>query len=148
MMRNQNRKISRLALARALKCRRGAAVVEFAVVSPVLILFLLGIIECGRMVMVQQALTTAVREGARIAIVEGTSASTAEEAVESFLAAVGVHGTQISVSPNITSGVAHGEPITVAVAVPFKEVSWLPNPFLFRDKTLTSSATMRRETPN
>jgi Flp pilus assembly protein TadG len=144
----QSRLSLRLVAPSTMKCRRGAAVVEFAVVSPVLILFLFGIIECGRMVMVQQSLATAVREGARIAIVEGTSASKAEETVESFLAAVGVHGTQVSVSPNNTSGVAHGEPITVAVAVPFKEVSWLPNPFLFRDKTLTSSATMRRETPN
>ena len=147
-MRMGNRTSRSLAMGSRLRCHRGAAAVEFAVVSPVLILFLLGIIECGRMVMVQQALTTAVREGARSAVVEGTSASAAVETVESFLAAVGIHGTQISVSPNNTSAVTHGEPITVAVAVPFKEVSWLPNPFLFRDKMLTSSATMRRETPN
>src|SRR3954454_7237510 len=103
--------------------RRGAAVVEFAVVSPVLVLLLLGMIECGRMIMVQQSITTAAREGARTAIVEGTSAAAAKTAVESFLAGTGIHGAKITVSPGNTGSVPHGQPITVSVAVPFKEVS-------------------------
>jgi Flp pilus assembly protein TadG len=130
------------------KSRQGAAVVEFAVVAPVLIMFLLGIIECGRMVMVQQALTTAVREGARTAIVEGTPVATAEKAVQSFLAGTGIRGGKISITPHETGLLAHGQPVTVSISVPFTEVSWLPNPFFFRNTTLTSAATMRRETPN
>ena len=129
-------------------CRRGAAVVEFAVVSPVLILLLLGMIECGRMIMVQQALTTAVREGARTAIVEGNSTSTAIGAVESFLAGVGITGTKVTVTPASTGSVPHGQPITVSASVPFAEVSWLPHPFYLGNTTLSSQATMRRETPN
>ncbi len=136
------------ASCRSKRCRMGAAVVEFAIVAPVLILFLLGIIECGRMMMVQQALTTAVREGARTAIVEGTSASTAIQAVESFLAGTGIKGTKVTVSPASTGSVAHGQPVTVSVSVPFNEVSWLPHPFFLQNTTLSSTATMRRETPN
>ena len=128
--------------------RRGAAVVEFAVVSPVLILLLLGMIECGRMIMVQQALTTAVREGARTAIVEGTSATTAIDAVTSFLAATGITGARVAVVPSNTGAIPHGEPVTVSVQVPFTEVSWLPNPFFLKNTMLKSAATMRRETPN
>ena len=128
--------------------RNGAAVIEFAVVSPVLILLLLGMIECGRMIMVQQLITTAVREGARIAIMEGNSASNATDAVESFLASCGITGTKIDVKPDIMSIVPHGEPITVTVSVPFADVSWLPSPFFLANTTLSSSATMRRETPN
>ena len=128
--------------------RKGAAVVEFAVVAPVLIMLLLGMIECGRMIMVQQSLTTAVREGARSAIIEGTSDSTAKNVVESFLAGVGVSGTSITVTPSNTDSMAHGQPITVSVSVPFSEVSWLPNPFFLKNTTLSSTATMRRETPN
>src|SRR5688500_2780822 len=134
--------------ARKLGCRRGAAVVEFAVVAPVLILFLLGIIECGRMVMVQQSLTTAVREGARTASMEGNSASDAIDAVTSLLLATGIKGTDVTVTPIDTWNVGHGRPITVSVSVPFTKVSWLPNPFFFQNTTLRSAATMCRETPN
>jgi Flp pilus assembly protein TadG len=118
------------------------------VVAPVLILLLLGMIECGRMIMVQQSLTTAAREGARTAIVEGNSTATAKAVVESFLAGVGVTGSQVTVTPNSTASVLHGQPITVSVSVPFKEVSWLPNPLFLGNKTLSSTASMRRETPN
>jgi len=128
--------------------RIGAAVVEFAVVSPVLILVLLGMIECGRMIMVQQSLTTAAREGARAAIVPGTSRAMAKEVVESFLARVGVSGAKVRVRNRTTTSVAHGEPITVTVTVPFSRVSWLPKPFFLRHTILSSAATMRREMPN
>src|SRR3954470_19522556 len=89
--------------------RRGAAVVEFAVVSPLLVLLLLGMIECGRMIMVQQTITTAAREGARTAIVEGTSVATAKTTVESFLTGAGVRGAKINVSPGNTSSLSHGQ---------------------------------------
>ncbi len=45
--------------------RRGATLVEFAVVAPVLFLFVFGIIEFGRLLMVQQAMTNAARESCR-----------------------------------------------------------------------------------
>jgi Flp pilus assembly protein TadG len=127
--------------------RTGAAVVEFAVVAPVLILVLLGMIECGRMIMVQQALTSAVREGARTASVDGTS-SAAIESVNEFLAGAGVRGSNVAVNLGSAGAVAHGQPITVTVSVPFSKVSWLPNPFFMKNLTLSSTATMRRETPN
>jgi Flp pilus assembly protein TadG len=111
-----------------------------------LILLLFGIIESGRMIMVHQSLTTAAREGARKAIVQGTSAAQAKAAVESFLADVGVRGTSVKVTAGATA--AHGEPIKVSVTVPFKRVSWLPSPFFFGKSTLSASATMRRETPD
>jgi Flp pilus assembly protein TadG len=48
---------------------RGAAAVEFALVLPVIILLLFGIIEFGRAWNVKQVLTDAAREGARVAAV-------------------------------------------------------------------------------
>jgi hypothetical protein len=55
--------------------RRGAAVVEFAVIAPLFFMMVFGIIEFGRALMVQQILTNASREGARRAIVEGATES-------------------------------------------------------------------------
>ncbi len=49
------------------RMRRGAATVEAALVLPILLMFLFGILEYGRYVMTLQAMTNAAREGARYA---------------------------------------------------------------------------------
>lgn len=48
---------------------RGNAVVEFALVLPLLLLLVFGITELGRMTMTTNILNTAAREGARLAAV-------------------------------------------------------------------------------
>lgn len=48
---------------------RGQALVEFALVFPVLVLILLGIFEMGRLVFAYNTLGNAAREGARVAAV-------------------------------------------------------------------------------
>ena len=45
--------------------RKGTAAVEFALVAPLLCVMILGMLEIGRALQVQQALTNAVREGCR-----------------------------------------------------------------------------------
>ena len=52
---------------------RGQALVEFALVAPMLVLLLLSIIEFGRAVYYVQMLDNAAREGARYAIVHGAA---------------------------------------------------------------------------
>lgn len=47
--------------------RGGAAALEFAVVLPVLVLFMFAILDYGRFLMVRQDLDNAAREGARLA---------------------------------------------------------------------------------
>lgn len=54
--------------------RRGAAVLETALVINVLLLGVLGVFEYGRLVMLRQLMQNAAREGARLAVV-GTAAS-------------------------------------------------------------------------
>jgi Flp pilus assembly protein TadG len=49
--------------------RRGQALVEFALIFPVLVLLLLGIFEVGRLVFAYNTLGNAAREGARVAAV-------------------------------------------------------------------------------
>jgi Flp pilus assembly protein TadG len=51
------------------KGREGQALVEFALVVPVLLLLLLGIVEFGLLLYNQQVITNASREGARFGIV-------------------------------------------------------------------------------
>jgi len=55
--------------------RRGAAAAEFAVVAPIFLLMVFGIVEIGRGLMVQQLLTNASRVGARRAVMLSASNS-------------------------------------------------------------------------
>lgn len=50
---------------------RGQAMVEFALVAPLLFLLILGTIEAGRFIFFRELLNHATREGARYAIVHG-----------------------------------------------------------------------------
>ena len=53
----------------ALRSRKGVAAIEFALVLPLLIVFVFGIIEFGLLMYNQQIITNASREGARAGIV-------------------------------------------------------------------------------
>lgn len=56
----------------ALKNRKGASALEFALVLPLLLVILFGIIEFGLLMYNKQVLTNASREGARAGIVSAT----------------------------------------------------------------------------
>ncbi|MGQ9562480.1 MAG: TadE/TadG family type IV pilus assembly protein [Thermogutta sp.] len=125
--------------------RAGVAVVEFAVVAPLFFLLILGMIEFGRMVMVQQVITNASREGARTAIVQGATTSDVVGTVNNYLTGGGVRGATVSVSPDPIDLAGYGDPVTVTVSVPFRQVSWLPAPMFLKDTELRATTTMRRE---
>lgn len=128
------------------KSRWGATAVEFAVVAPVFFLFIFGMIEFGRVVMVQQFLTNATREGARVGILDNSTTSEVNAAVNTYLNSANITGATITVNPNPPSNATYGSPVTVTVSVPFSQVSWLPSPMFLSGKTLTASSIMRRET--
>lgn len=126
--------------------RKGAAVVEFAVVAPVFFLLVFGIIEYGRMVMVQQLITNASREGARRGVLDGATTAEVSTLVNNYLASGGIKGATITVTPNPPSSAGYGAPVTVTVGVPFSKVSWLPKPMFLGNRTLSARSIMRRET--
>jgi Flp pilus assembly protein TadG len=131
------------------KCRRnrrGSAVVEFAVVAPIFITLVFGMIEYGRMVMVQQLITNAAREGARRGVLDGATTAEVQTAVTSHLSNASVTGATVTVNPSPPSSAGYGAPVTVTVSIPFSQVSWIPTPMFLTVKTLTASSVMRRET--
>ena len=131
------------------RTRRGAAAVEFAVVAPVFFLLILGMIEFGRMLMVQQLITLAAREGARTAVLDGGSTASVIQQVRDDLAGsqITANSLQVRVEPDPGSATA-GTPIRVIVTVDCADVSWLATPLLMTDRRLTATTTMRRETAN
>jgi Flp pilus assembly protein TadG len=126
--------------------RRGVAAVEFACVAPLFFLLIFGLIEYGRMVMVQQLLTNAAREGARVGVLDGSTETKVKTAVSTYLTAAGIKNTTTTVSPNPPSSATANSPVNVTVSVGFNDVSWLPSPLYLGRKTLSFSAVMRRET--
>jgi Flp pilus assembly protein TadG len=112
--------------------RRGATVVEFAVVSPLFLLFIFGLIEFGRYVMVQQALTNAAREGSRTAALVTTSnPELVNTAVHDGLRGVfsragDVDPVSVTITPSGLSSLDPGTPIEVNVSVNAGDASWLP----------------------
>jgi Flp pilus assembly protein TadG len=133
--------------------RPGAAAVEMAFVLPVFVLILLGMIEVGRGIMVSELLGNAAREGARQAIVEGSTNTQVIDTARNFVAqTTGCAAGDVTVNITISNSAAggqisnsqSGDLITVNVRLPFSKVCYLPPSYL-SNVTLSSSAVMRRE---
>jgi len=126
--------------------RRGASVVEFALVAPIFFMVVLGIIEFGRMSMVQQVITNAAREGARIAVLDGSTTVGVTNKINDYLTAASISGATVTTTPDPPSNAGFGQPVTVNITIAFSDVSWLPTPFFLGGKSLTATVVMRRET--
>lgn len=126
---------------------RGAAAVEFALVAPVFFIFIFGLIEYGRLVMVQQILTNAAREGCRVAILTTATTTSVKSAVTTYLSNAGISGSTPTVSPDPPTSATYGSTVTVTVTIPFSSVSWLPTPQWLGSTTLKAVTAMRTEQP-
>jgi Flp pilus assembly protein TadG len=133
--------------------RRGAAALEFVLVSVIFVLTLLGMIELSRAVMVQQVVVNAAREGARRAVVPGATEAdlTGENGVIThYLTRVQTGGTYtVTIYVNgeessLPAANSHDQ-VTVQVSVPFSDVSWGILTFFPSTTVLSSAATMRKE---
>jgi len=141
-MNRSQKAISEFRVARDSQRRRGAAVVEFAVVLPLLLTILFGIIEYGWVFMCRQTLQTAAREGCRIAVLQTETApyTEASDRVASVMAPTGLHYT-LTMTHATTSN-----PIeTVTVTVPYSSVSLMGNFFGPHDYDIGGTCSMRKE---
>ncbi len=122
-------------------------------VVPVVFVFLFGMIELSRYVMVQQALTSAAQRGCRKAMLATTRDGQAvEAAVRDYLGgALGPvadsASVRIAVSPQDLSTIASGSEVLVQVQVNTSDVSWVRgNPFgRTQDVVLAGQSTLIRE---
>ena len=80
-------------LYRRLACDKGAELVEFALVLPLLLLVMFGIMDFGLLFQRYEAVTNAAREGARIAVLPGYAQADVEARVNQYLAAAGLKST-------------------------------------------------------
>jgi Flp pilus assembly protein TadG len=131
------------------RSERGQALVEAALITPVVLLIMVGIFEVGRAYQTWQVVTNAAREGARAAVVPGATVPTVEGIVKKYMtdgqiggvaaatvtvnqaAAITVNGTNIGAS-------------LVTVDYPFSFIVLQPVARLVvKDSTAGSALTMR-----
>lgn len=141
---NRNTRNLIVAGRRPKSARRGAAVVEFAIVAPVFFLLVIGFIELGRGMMVQQVLTNASRVGAREAIGLHSTMSAAQTVASDYADGASVPGVTVVVAPD-PAGASAGDEITVRVSVPYADISWVPSPWFMGGSTLQAESIMRKE---
>jgi Flp pilus assembly protein TadG len=126
------------------KHRRGVAAAEFAVCLPMLVLALLGMIDCCSMVFLKQSLAVAAYEGAHTALQPGATDNDVRAVCTQILRDRRVQNGAIQITPRLQA-TSEGQYFTVSVSAPSRPNSVLPAPIL-RGRTLTSSATMMKET--
>jgi Flp pilus assembly protein TadG len=134
--------ISRYRAARATKRSRAAAVVEFAVLAPLLCTILFGIIEYGYVFLVQQSLTNAAREGCRLAVLQSTAEPYTQvtDRIAEIMDAAGVQGYSVTMSH-----ATEGNPVeSINVSVPYNNVS-LTGFFGSKSYNLQGTCSMRKE---
>jgi Flp pilus assembly protein TadG len=125
--------------------RHGAAAVEFALVLPLFFLLIMGMIEVGRGLMVQQILTNAAREGARAAIMDGATSTSVQTIVNDYLTGSTIPAGTVTVDPNPPSNATARGPVTVTVSIPADQVLWTTSSFFSESAALSASATMLTE---
>jgi Flp pilus assembly protein TadG len=124
----------------------GAAAVEFALLLPLLMLLLFGIVEFGLALHRQQVLATASREGARVGIRQTAPRPTSgdiERAARNVLTQAGVAGAVVAVAG---AGGASGTDLRVDVELPHRFFV-LPNlaPGIAASVRLRSRTVMKHE---
>ena len=126
--------------------RLGAAAVEMAVVTPVLITMLFGIIEYGWLFTVRQAIVSGAREGARTASLPGSSVADVQQRVTDYMTPLGLSGysTNVATDPNSPADPSG----RVTVSIPYVNVSLLGHYFGHTSGNMQATAEMRKENSN
>jgi Flp pilus assembly protein TadG len=123
---------------RYLRDERGAAAVEFALLLPVLLLLVFGLMEFSRLYNVQISLSNAAREGARSMAIENNTAVARSAAIAAAPSVTpAITAAQISVSPSPTC--AAGATATVRITYDVALMTGWFGPNL----TLTGTGAMR-----
>ena len=120
---------------------RGTAVVELAVVLPLLLTIVFGIIEFGWVFMVRETLTNASREGCRVAVLQGSSEQDVRDQVAASMNPAGLSGYTVEITRS-TPGNANE---TVRILIPYADVSLLGGYFGPTNFNLGSTTVMRKE---
>jgi Flp pilus assembly protein TadG len=133
---------------------KGISSVEMAIVLPLLLFLVFGVVQFGLAWWVSQIITNGAREGARLgAVMRDPPLSETEivTKVRSYLTASGFDGSQATVNVDYkmeedsvsASDCSSGCEVAVSISVPITNL--IPNLFALLPETLNAQAVMRHE---
>ena len=128
---------------KTLRSESGASAVEFALLLPVLMLILFGIVEFGLALHRQAILTNASREGARLGIVQSVPAITAaavDTAINNYLGPAGINPGSVTRTIVGVPGSVTGLPVIVTLTLPYTPITSFISPI-----NLVARTEMRHE---
>ena len=125
--------------------RRGAAMIEFAIVAPLLMLFFFAAFEFCRVAMIRHTVDNAVYEGCREAIIPGATAGSARAKAEEILGTLGLNGATVIVSPATIHN--RSPEVTLTIEVALDSNTFVPPQFTGGTR-ITRTLTMQREVAN
>jgi Flp pilus assembly protein TadG len=148
-------------IGRIVRDERGQALAEFALILPLILFFIAGVVEMGRAWNIKQAVTDAAREGARYTVVKDDAVPTPADVqakIEERLALAGITESTIGITsadPDCSvvtvcfhTDDGYGKEMTVSVATQFQMgligalLGWAGVP---AEVTISTNATMRNE---
>jgi Flp pilus assembly protein TadG len=122
--------------------RSATACVEFAVVLPLLLIFVLGVCEVGRFIQVYEILDAAAREGARQASTGQMTDAQVIAAVTGCVQAAGLPTAKLSVTvqdlTNAGTDVSQAtilDNLQVTVTLPYNAVEWITTTYFLPSTT-------------
>ena len=123
---------------------RGATAVEFALILPLLLLFLFGVVQFGFLFSVYNTMVHAAREGARGMAVEQMNEADGQTLTRARLSAYsGLPFTVVTDAPDPT--VPTDLDVTVAVSVPMADAMFVDVLGLAQGRNISTQVVMRRE---
>ena len=131
--------------------RLAAAVVEFALIAPFLAVFVGGMSEIGRAIMVREVLNDAVRKGCRKGVLPNRTTTDITNDVTNILNDNSIPTTNVVITILVNgqavdaSTAVKGDQISLKVSVPFADVSWTPPIYLTGYALESVTLVMQRE---
>jgi Flp pilus assembly protein TadG len=105
--------------------RRGSASLELALVVPLFMAMICGVLEVSRLCSVSELLSNIARDGCRVAVANGQTSATATARITNLLSNAGITGSTVTISPTLVENSTFASQISVTITVPYSNVSWL-----------------------
>ena len=137
------RKRSAGRLVRLARCEEGSALVEFAMVIPIFVLFLTGIVQFGMVLFLQSHMSDVARDVSRRLAVGDLSATEAVVAAESSLINWGIDYSVQVIEPDPSD--PDDKDMTVSISAPMEQAAMFDLLGILEGSTLAASVTMRLE---
>lgn len=138
-----------MAVVRVMQRRRGLTVIEAAIVLPLVLLLLFGVMEYGWIFFRVHQVTGAARHGARVAATAGQKYGLARSQIDAAMGRAGIDDYTVTFAPVSEGDLDTGDLLKVTVCVPYGAIGLnmplVPHPDT--DRQMCQSVSMVKEGP-